>query len=119
MEDQVANIQEVHRPFNLLHAGLSLICPGLGQVIQGRPLFLAYVIAWAFAMVGWIPFVIAMWESAWDVPIQDKPIPVLLIVCWTFIPPIFFILFTVLDAATWERGKQSPFETRLFSLGNL
>ena len=123
MEDQSNdNIEEVPRPLNLLPAGLSLICPGLGQVIQGRPIFLWHIIIWVLIIVASSSFSLVVW-GCWATVhfnafvayggLSSGDLIFIFFLIFLSVSPLFlvpFVLFTVLDAATWERGKPSPFK---------
>jgi len=54
------------------------------------------------------------WANASDV-IDIFPI-LFVLFGWTFLLPVLFVLFSVLDAATWKQGKPSQFKTHFIVL---
>ena len=129
MESQSSPPPEaVPQRLHLFPAGLSLVCPGLGQLVQGRPVFLCHVITWILVVATWVPFFPVLWEfwaNIWAVSrenfangygfINDAiEIPLILfLLVLSLLPPLFlilFVLFAVLDAATWEREKPPRFK---------
>ena len=127
MESQTPTPSEsVPQRLHWFPAGLSLVCPGLGQLVQGRPVFLCHVITWVLVVVTWIPFFPVLWEvwaTGWEASqknfangygfVNATEIPLILfLLVLSVLPPlllVLFVLFAVLDAAMWEREKPSPF----------
>jgi len=115
MESQTSTPSEtVPQRLHLFPAGLSLVCPGLGQLVQGRPVFLCHVITWVLVVVTWIPFFPVLWR-VW-INDLDYVVALLLLFGWIFLLPIMLVLFAVLDAAIWEKGKPSPFKKHFIIL---
>ncbi len=81
--------------FHLFQAGLSLICPGLGQLFQGR--FLAFC--------GYLCLLIATFSFLLSPFFQ-----------LFFLLSIPLVLFSVLDAAVWKKGVVSPLKKHLVVL---
>ena len=111
-----ASTEDARQPLHLFPAGLSLICPGLGQLIQGRPISLLLLFVWALTLAGWLPYVFAAIGMATE-NLVGFILLFLLFFGWIFLLlPVLFVLFSVLDAATWERGKPLRFKKRFIVL---
>ena len=119
----------VRQPINVFPAGLSLVCPGLGQLAQGRwGTFLWHTIVW-------IPVVVygcLLYHSTTpseeigifkhNQAIRFCPSDILFLVFFfavlalPFLLAIPFALFSILDAAVWKRKTPSPFKKYLENL---
>jgi len=116
-------VQAVPQRLHLFPAGLSLVCPGLGQLVQGRPIFLTHVIMWIL-VIGTSPHFVSMVWVSWTIAHFNAFVAygglslsdfifILFLIFFSVSPLLLvpFVLFAVLDAATWERGEPSPFKT--------
>ncbi|MCL2744562.1 MAG: DUF1559 domain-containing protein [Planctomycetaceae bacterium] len=116
--------EAVPQRLHLFPAALSLVCPGLGQLVQGRPMFLCHMITWVLVVITWIPFfslLLKIWSEIPEhfaqpllvVGTEDMFILFLLVLfTLSYLLPVLFVLFTVFDAATWKQGIPSPFKKR-------
>ena len=115
--DTTASPEEVRQPLQIFPAGLSLICPGLGQLIQGRMIFLLLLVLWILILADGFWFFTLAQELDWD--FSQAFIVLLTPFGWSFLLAIPFVLLSVLDAATWERGKPLPFKRYFIRLAVL
>ena len=89
----------VHQPLNMFHAGLSLVCPGLGQLFQKRFEWGLYL----FLFVAFI-FFLCFHVYAADGDIHGVPLfSVKLLLA------VFFAIVSAWDAATWQPEKSGLF----------
>ena len=121
------NTDTARQTLHLLPAGLSLICPGLGQLVQGRIVqFLCRLFLWGLVIMdGWLLYPVFLitldiFLSPGRYAFEGGDFLILLILLLSFGLPIlsaiFLVLFSVLDAATWEHGKPLQFKSHLFRL---
>ena len=98
--------ETISQPLNLFPAGLSLVCPGLGQLVQGRRICLVHFFLWALVLAdacGALLFI-----RSFD-DIMLLPFGRLLLLA------VPFMLFSAWDAATWKRRKTSKLKNCLFA----
>ncbi len=103
----------------IVPAGLSLLCPGLGQLIQGRKDCVLHFIVYALTLV--IPLMFGLhaidfWTahesffcSIYNTILGFGPFCLVL--------PFFAVLFSSLDAAFWEPENPSPLHSAMAKLG--
>ena len=109
MESQTPTPSEsVPKRWHLFPAGLSLLCPGLGQLVQGRPVFLWYVLIWGLLIADGLLFFRVLHE--FEVRFLTPHVMIFCLFCLPFLLVIPFMLISVLDAALWEPGKPSQFK---------
>ena len=96
---------------NMFPALLSLFCPGLGQFIQGRPVFIGHVSLYVIALF-FLYAIIGDNFEYWRVNGNDF-IRIInrdgIVFCAIHLVfPFLTILLSVLDAATWKKGQRPP-----------
>ena len=116
----------VPQPLNVFHAGLSVLCPGLGQFWQAGFFFLQlhparfavscwYFILWAFAIE-----ILFSFPHHKDLDAESVPFGLIIIFvvsgCLLYLSIALLTLFSVLDAATWKPGKPMLFKKPLIVL---
>jgi len=106
--------EAVRQPLHIFPAMLSLVCPGLGQLVQGRILLsLCLISVWVLVTISWV----ASYRPLLDFAVRDGTFHAVVPLVFfggpllAFI--ICFVLFSVLDAATWEPGKPLQFKKDL------
>jgi len=110
------------QPLNVFSAGLSLICPGLGQLAQkryDRALWLLFlwqlIIVDAFLLFGYL-FAGMELELQMFLPMSPADFPLLLIIFGPLLLAVPFILLSVLDAAMWSHEKPMIFKKQFLLL---
>jgi len=115
MESQANTTPEVvPRQLHLFPVGLSLVCPGLGQLVQGRKISALYAFLYIFALA--VLYSISVGSvDRW------------MINCYDFfrinfyalfvIFPLWVIFLSVLDAAAWKKDQPSPRVNRFVKFG--
>ena len=128
--EQNDTTEAVRWPLNVFHAGLSAICPGLGQFWQAG-FFFSQLHPTRFAVSSWY---FILWVFAFEVNLlhihhfkhdtQPDSLTldlvvglVLAILSYLFIA--FLTLFSVLDAATWKPGMPMQFKKHMVILTTL
>ena len=110
-KNEIDNNEPQLQRLNMFPALLSLFCPGLGQLIQGRPVFIGHASLYVIASF-FFYLVIAENFEYWSVNGYDF-IRIInrddIIFSAIFLIFLFLtILLSVLDAATWKKGQRSP-----------
>ena len=108
--------EAVRRPFRVVPAGLSLICPGLGQLAQKRydralwHLFLVQlIIVDAFLLFGYF-FVGMKLDPQMFLPTSPADFLLLPLIFGPLFFAVPFVLLSVLDAAMWNPEKPMRFK---------
>ena len=97
----------VRQPLHVYPAVLSLVCPGLGQLVQGR----GHRALWLLAV--WTLLIAAGWRIL-DFPVTFAALfSLLMLFGLLLLLSVLFVFFSVLDAATWERGTPASFKVHL------
>ena len=98
-------------PLNITSAMLSMILPGLGQLVQGRVLaFFGYLIP--FLGFAFVPFAIIIILLPQHPEAGGIVVPLIYFGIVSLLP-LILLCFAALDAATWKKGVPSLVSTSL------
>jgi len=116
--DQGTN-QPLKPTLHLFPAGLSLICPGLGQLVQGRKIFVLHLGIYALQI---LPLALLLFDDVDYWSINDTVyfkmgwgVIVVVLLC-SILPFFITILFSSLDAAIWKPGQSPPLQRHFTNL---
>ena len=103
---------EQQAPLHLIPAILSLLCPGLGQLTQGR--FTAFGGHFVLFVISIGPFALLLYLS-WSMVsrLSNHPGILLIFLCFTSVLPVLLAFFSTLDAAIWKAGEPSRLKKQI------
>ena len=104
---------------HLFPAGLSLLCPGLGQLVQGRKIFVLHFGIYALQI---LPLALLLFDGVDYWTINDTAYfkmrwgVIYFVLLCSILPFFITILFSSLDAAVWKPGQSLPLRRHFTNL---